>query len=166
MQRREFFRSLVAGGAAVTDDLAGKPLKHRKSDKQRNTPLYHGPMVIPADVAECLREDPALHKTRTGRMSMRYVDSEGTIWLMMSEIPASREMQGEICRTAEGRYRVHCWYVARPGTARRDAREIIDRSKPQDPIEQPDAMILPPAPDFYAWTAADLMGSDDLPSHI
>jgi hypothetical protein len=120
--RRSFFRSLVVGGAAVTDTLHGLPLKHRKADKLRGTRLYHGPMLIPPDVAEVIREEPDLHRTRERKLVSRYAE-DGITWLFRCQIPASRAMVGEVVRTPEGAYRVHCWSAAT--SARRDARELI-----------------------------------------
>lgn len=130
MQRRDFFRSLVAGGATVTSDLSGKPLKHRKSDKAPNTTLRRGPFEIPADVYEAIRESPELHKTRKRRLAARYVDGADVTWLIMSAIPVHRGMMGEICRTPDGRYRVHCWEIARDGGAPlRNARWYIEQDR-------------------------------------
>jgi len=125
--RRSFFSALVAGGATVTNTLAGLPLKHRKADKLRGTRLYHGPMFIPPDVTALIREDPALHRTRQRKLVSRYAE-DGVTWLFRCEIPASRAMVGEVVRTPEGTHRVHCWSAAT--SARRDAREIIERASP------------------------------------
>lgn len=140
MERREFFHSLVAGGATVINDLKGKPLKHRKADKAPNTILRRGPFEVPPDVYESIREAPDLHKTRKRRLAARYVDGANVTWLVMSAIPEARGMMGEIVRTPEGRYRVHCWEIARAGGAPlRDARWYIeqDRQRQSPPQESP-----------------------------
>jgi len=144
MERREFFRSLVAGGATVTTDLKGKSLKHRKADKAPNVILRRGPFEVPADVYEAIRESPDLHKTRKRRLAARYVDGADVTWLMMSAISVHRGMMGEICRTPEGRYRVHCWEIARDGGAPlRDARWYIE----QDRMRHAAEMQAPPPQD-------------------
>jgi len=152
--RRSFFRTLVVGGAAVTDTLHGLPLKHRKADKLRGTRLYHGPMFVPPDVAEIIREDPSLHRTRERKLVSRYAE-DGITWLFRCQIPASRAMVGEVIRTPEGTYRVHCWSVAI--SARRDAREIIERSRqPETGEELPTISSPMPVPTHAAWKSEDL----------
>jgi hypothetical protein len=167
--RRSFFQSLVAGGATVNTGLSGKPLKHRKSDKQPNQRMYHGPMLVPADVAECLRESPDLHKTRATHLVARYVDGDGCVWLMRTRIPESRAMVGEIVRTPEGHYRVTCWSAATPSLTYRDARALIARHTEQE--QSASAPILPPLepPPPVEWDYFDpafveelLRDSDDL----
>ena len=151
--RRDFFRSLVAGGASVSHGLTGRHLNHRTAGV-RNERLYHGPMEIPTDVAEAIRESPDLSRTRhtggVGRgLCARYTDADGVRWRMLSAIGESRQMVGEIVRTAEGAIRVHCWTIARPGEYR-DARAIIARHTPTPP---PVDDIAAPDP---TWTPADV----------
>lgn len=189
MESRQFFQSLVAGGATVTSTLNGKDLKHRRHEA--NTGLHHGPMLIPAYVAEIVREAPDLHRTdgrwsksRTGNghrsrhLVARYADGD-TTWLFRCAIPASREMVGEVVRTAEGRYRVHCWSAARP---RPEGGEYLDPREYMRPGEgasryDGDAIGLPevaaampplPAPESHWSSDLDALMSDgadeDLPA--
>ena len=108
--RREFFQSLIAAGAVPRRNM--KAVKHPD-----NVRIYHGPMEIPAHVAECVREDPTPHKA-TGRgrhWVTRYAEADGTVWLFRCGIPFHRGMVGEIIRTPLGRHRVHCWSAAELG---------------------------------------------------
>lgn len=149
--RRDFFRSLVAGGATVTSDLSGLPLKHRRRDKQPNIRLYHGPMLVPPDVAEVLREDPALHRLRGGghKLAARYADGDGTTWLMRARVPESRAMVGDIVRQSDGHLRVTCWSAARLSPTYRDARELVARNP-----EHKCAILPPLAPPTPEWELA------------
>ncbi len=61
--RREFFKQLIAGGATVR-----KNRKRVKGSHRQDIRLYHGPMQIPARVAEAVREDPSPMRS-TGRGS-------------------------------------------------------------------------------------------------
>lgn len=148
--RRDFFRSLVAGGATVTSDLSGQPLKHRKRDKQPNIRLYHGPMLVPPDVAEILRESPDLHRTRSRHLVGRYADADGTTWLIRTRVPDSRAMVGDIVRQQDGHLRITCWSAARISPTYRDARALIAANATDD-----GCAILPPlAPPTPEWELA------------
>jgi hypothetical protein len=110
MDRRAFFQSLVAAGAI--------PRRTRKRvPHSGDVVLYHGPMTIPAHVAEAVREDPTLHRA-TGRgshLTSRYSEADGTVWLFRCQIPSHRGMIGEIIRTPLTRTHVHVWAAATPG---------------------------------------------------
>ena len=116
LTRNEFFRSLIAGGATVRDTRGRGKVKHL------DIRLYHGPMQIPAHVAEALREDPTPHRTKDRHFVSRYADADGTVWLFRCQVPAHRGMVGEIVQTPIGqRKRVHCMeccYTWRLPTAR------------------------------------------------
>jgi hypothetical protein len=107
--RRQFFQSLIAGGAAVRKTR--KHVPHAADER-----LYHGPMQIPPHVYEAVREDPTPHRStgRGGHLVSRYVDPDQTTWLFRCQIPAHRLMVGEIVRTPLSRIRVHCWSAADP----------------------------------------------------
>jgi len=122
MERREFFQSLIAGGATVR-----KTRKRVRGAHAADIRLYHGPMTIPPHVAEAVREDPTPHRA-TGRgthLNSRYAEADGTVWLFRCQIPAHRGMVGEIMRAPiGGRIRVHCWSAARPGEYKTPAERI------------------------------------------
>ena len=124
MDRREFFSGLIAGGATVRKTR--KHVEHRG-----NIRLYHGPMTIPAHVAEAVREDPSPMRA-TGRgthLVSRYADADGTVWLFRCQIPAHRGMVGEIVQVPIGqRKRIHCWSAASPAAYREPSEIIIGRS--------------------------------------
>ena len=128
--RRQFFQTLIAGGAAVR-----KTRKHIRH--QQDVCLYHGPMAIPARIAEAIAADPTPHRA-TGRgthLVSRYAEPDATVWLFRCQIPSHGGMVGEITRTPLGRVRVHCWSAALPGEYREPA-EIIERKRaPQMPVE-------------------------------
>jgi hypothetical protein len=125
MERREFFQSLIAGGATVRKNRKRQPRAHTGDIR-----LYHGPMTIPTHVAEAVREDPTPHRA-TGRgthLVGRYAEADGTVYLFRCQIPTHRGMVGEIVRAPIGqRIRVHCWSAATPGEYR-DAREIAEHA--------------------------------------
>lgn len=101
--------------------------------------LYHGPMVVPSDVAEAVREDPALHRTRhAGKLVSRYRDGEGTVWLFRCPVPCTRMMVGEVVNTPNGRKRVHCWASATPAPTYPQARDLLGLPRP-DSGEDDDA---------------------------
>lgn len=135
MERREFFQSLIAAGAPVR-----KTRKHVRHEGDIR--LYHGPMTIPEHVYEAVREDPTPHRA-TGRgthLVSRYAEADATVWLFRCQIPASRQMVGEIMRTPLGRIRVHCWSAARPGEYRTPGELLAARA----PEPQVGREILPP----------------------
>jgi hypothetical protein len=123
MERRDFFKSLIAGGATVRKNRKRAPKSHRQDIR-----LYHGPMQIPAHVYEAVREDPSPMRA-TGRGShlvSRYADPDGTVWLFRCQIPAHRGMVGEIVQVPVGqRKRIHCWSAAQPADSYREPSEII-----------------------------------------
>lgn len=121
MERRNFFAALVAGGADIRDTR----LRGKRKPVRENQRLYHGPMVIPEDVAEAVRESPDIYRTRhAGKLVSRYVDHDATVWLFRVLIPVSRQMVGEVIRTPDGRRRVHCWAAATPANTYPLAREL------------------------------------------
>lgn len=122
MERREFFQSLIAGGATVR--RTRKHVKHSEDVR-----LYHGPMSIPAYVYEAVREDPSPMRAtgRGGHLVSRYAEADGTVWIFRSQIPEHRGMVGEIVRTPIGRHRVHCWSSATPADMYREPAAIIER---------------------------------------
>ena len=120
--RRSFLQSLVAAGAPVRRNRRRVPHSHAGDIR-----LYHGPMTIPAYVAEAVREapDPLRAKGRGTHLLSRYADADGTVWLFRCQIPDHRGMVGEIVQAPIGRRRrVHCWSAATPGEYREPA-EII-----------------------------------------
>ena len=141
MERREFFKRLIAGGATVR-----KTRRHvRHTGGQR---IYHGPMTIPPHVADAVREDPTPHRA-TGRgthLVSRYAEPNATIWLFRCQIPTHRGMVGEIICTPLGRLRVHCWSAALPGEYLEPAEIIVRRTTisnaqaGHEPIMPPEAV--------------------------
>lgn len=119
MERRNLFATLLAA------DVRDTRVRGKKRPKYNDVRLYHGPMVIPSDVAEAIREDPALHRTRhAGKLVSRYLDAEGTVWLFRCTIPETRMMVGEVVKTPDGRRRVHCWASATPAATYPQARDL------------------------------------------
>ena len=118
MERREFFQSLIAGGA-----VSRKRPKHRKHTT--GTVLYRGPMTIPEHVAAAVAQHPDIYRP-TGRgthLAARYADREreglgsAAVYLFRCQIPEHRGMVGEIV-LSEGHVGVHCWSAADPGEYR------------------------------------------------
>jgi hypothetical protein len=126
--RRDFFGSLLSGGATVTNGLSGRKRGH---DAATNAVLYRGPMRIPDDVRAAVEETPNIHRTRGGKrkLAMRY-SADGVVWLFRYAVPAHGAMVGEVVRTIEGKYRVHAWQAAHPGEYRA-ATEFITRDSTQ-----------------------------------
>ena len=123
--RRSFFQSLIAAGAIPKKTRKRVPKSHAGDIR-----LYHGPMLIPAHVAECVREDPSpLRATGRGtHLVSRYADPDGTVWLFRCQIPASRAMVGEIMQVPIGqRKRIHCWSAATPGNYLEPSEILIRR---------------------------------------
>ena len=121
MERREFFRALIAGGAVPKDTRGRKKVKH---DDVR---LYHGPMEIPPHVAQAVREDPTPHRTKDRHFVSRYAEADGTVYLFRCRIPASRQMVGEITQARIGqRKRICCWSAATPGEYREPAAIVLE----------------------------------------
>ena len=108
MERREFFSSLIAGGATV----AKRP--QRRDIRHADEVIYRGPMLIPERVALIIADHPAIKRcNRNGHLVSRYAEG-GWTWLFRCQIPAHQKMVGEIVRTPAGAIRVHCWSAADP----------------------------------------------------
>lgn len=126
MERREFFQSLIAGGAGVR-----KNRKRVSGSHRQDVVLYRGPMQIPAHVYEAVREDPTPHRA-TGRgthLVSRYAEADGTVWLFRCQIPAHRGMVGEIVQVPVGKLlRVHCWSAATPAEYQ-EPSVIVERKR-------------------------------------
>lgn len=152
MERREFFQSLIAGGASVKSRREGR---NRRAHHQ-NERVYHGPMAIPERIAAIVADHPGLKRTTDRHLVSRYAE-EGWTWLFRCQIPASRQMVGEIVRTPEGKMRVHCWSAARDTSAEEPA-VIVGRKSPVAP-----APLLPPicAPAWRDGFTADRIVKDD-----
>lgn len=109
MERREFFKALIAGGAAVKQ----RPTKRNSRAHHKDTQLYHGPMAIPANIAAIIADSPAIKRTTHGHLVSRY-SYGGATWLFRCQIPEHRLMVGEIIRVPDGQLRIHCWSAADP----------------------------------------------------
>lgn len=134
MERRDFFKSLIAAGATVKERK-----KHRnRRSRHESERIYHGPMAIPERIALIIAEHPAIKRTTHRHIVSRYAgDLDGWVWLFRCQIPAHRLMVGEIIRTTEGKIRVHCWSSADPERyTRGDDPQQIVRAK--STIESPD----------------------------
>lgn len=108
MERRDFFKSLVAGGATIKV----RPERKNQRAHHQGERIYHGPMEIPERVVSAVAQSPALAKTTHRHLISRYTDGEGWEWRFRSQIPEHRLMVGEIIRTPEGNVCVHCWASA------------------------------------------------------
>ena len=107
--RRQFFQSLIAGGATVVKRPRRCDIRHTDDNV-----IYHGPMLIPERVAAIVAEHPAIKRSnRTSHLVSRYAENSWT-WLFRCQIPEHRKMVGEIVRTPAGAIRVHCWSTADP----------------------------------------------------
>lgn len=157
MERRQFFRTLAAGGASV----AQRPQLRNVRKHHRDEMVYHGPMLIPEDVARIIAEHPAIKKTTHRHLTSRYAQ-DGCTWLFRCQIPASRQMVGDIRRTQDGHMRVTCWSAARAGETYPDAAKLVAPPAPAEesmmeysdyaePMPRPAAPILPPM--MAAWRA-------------
>ena len=119
--RRQFFRSLIAGGSAFTQ----RPERCNRREHHANDILYHGPVLIPERIAAIVAEHPAIKRTTHSHLVSRYAES-GWTWLFRCQIPAHRAMVGESVRAPVGAIRVHCWSVADPSREYREPKEILD----------------------------------------
>ena len=136
--RREFFQSLVAGGATVRQ----WPERRNHRAHHTNELVYHGPMTIAANVAAIIADHPALVKTTHGHLASRYAQG-GWVWKFRCQIPEHRCMVGDIRRAADGIIRVTCWSAGDPASCRHttgyeEPAAIVARKSP------PAAPILPP----------------------
>ena len=109
MERREFFKSLIAGGATA------RIRPERRNERKHHTGeiMYRGPLTIPERVSAIVAEHPGLCRTTSRHLVMRYVD-RGTVYLFRARVPEHRAMVGEIVRTFTGALRVHAWSAADP----------------------------------------------------
>lgn len=123
MERREFFQSLIAGGAAVGQ----RPERRNRRAHHKNARIYHGPMMIPERIAAIVAEHPSVKRTTDRHLVSRYAEG-GWVWLFRCQIPESRAMVGEIVLAEAGQIRVHCWSAARlDGRAIAEPAEIVGR---------------------------------------
>ncbi len=109
MERREFFKGLIASGATVREREHGRNRRARHVDNR----IYHGPMLIPERVAAIIAAHPAIKRTTHRHLVSRYAEGN-FVWIFRCQIPASLAMVGEIVSTSEGKIRVHCWSAATP----------------------------------------------------
>lgn len=107
--RREFFRSLIAGGAVVSQ----RPERRNRRAHHTNDVVYSGPLIVPERVAAIVAEHPAIKRTTHQHLVSRYAEA-GYTWLFRCQVPAHRAMVGEVVQTPEGAIRVHCWSAADP----------------------------------------------------
>ena len=110
MERREFFKSLIAGGATVSE----RTERRNRREHHRDEIMYHGPMLIPERVAAIVAEHPAIKRTTHGAHLVSRYSETGWTWLFRCQVPAHRKLVGEIVRTPAGGIRVHCWSAADP----------------------------------------------------
>jgi hypothetical protein len=144
MERREFFKTLVAGGATAAERTEQRNRRAHHHDEI----VYHGPMLIPERVAIIVAEHPAIKRTTNGgHLVSRYAE-DGWTWLFRCQIPAHRKMVGEIVKTPAGAIRVHCWSAADPARYTRDDEPATIMARKVAP--QPPAPIMPPLPDLDA----------------
>lgn len=120
--RRSFFASLVTGGATV----AQRPQARNRREHHTDTKVYHGPLLVPAHIAEAVRESPDLARSTCRHLVARYADPDGTVWRFRCRVPDHRAMVGEIVLTCDGAIRIHCWSAADPGSYR-EPGEIMER---------------------------------------
>lgn len=141
MERREFFKSLVAGGATVAERTERRNRRAHHHDEI----VYHGPMLIPERVALIVAEHPAIKRTTHGsHLVSRYAEN-GWTWLFRCQVPTHRKMVGEIVRTPVGDIRVHCWSAADPERyTRNDEPVAIVTAKTARAQNTP---IMPPSPE-------------------
>ena len=109
IERREFFKVLIANGAVVKS----RPQHKNRRAHHLDTQLYHGPMLIPERISNIIAEHPSIKQTTHGHLVSRYAENEWT-WIFRCQIPFHRNMIGELVMTPEQKIRVHCWSVANP----------------------------------------------------
>lgn len=168
MERREFFRGLIAGGAVVAQPTrAGKYYPH--ADEL----MYCGPMSIPAHIAEIVRESPNIamsgrrpqirpdgrRRINSGHPIMRYRD-EFAVWKFRVRIPDSRHMVGDIRRAPDGHLTVCCWQAARPGEYRTPDSLLANNPARIDAERLPRPLSLPILPPLSCWEEIGLRGTD------
>ncbi|MEM3038645.1 MAG: hypothetical protein QXE45_04540 [Thermoplasmata archaeon] len=107
MTRREFAKWF---GIAVGTTAIPVKAKFKKKKHHEDTLLYKGPMRIPEHVVESVREAEIV-RTTDRHWAARYQDRD-TVYLFRFRIPHHRGMVGEIVKTKEGKFRVHCWAAA------------------------------------------------------
>jgi hypothetical protein len=148
MERRQFFRGLIAAGATVAE----RPERRNRRAHHEGQRVYHGPMSIPEEVARIVADHPAIKRTTHRHLVSRYA-ADGYTWLFRCQIPAHRGMVGEIIHIPQPDgvilSRVHCWSAADPDRAPHggylDAVLISASRHPVSPL--PHAAILPPLPE-------------------
>ncbi|HME59220.1 MAG TPA: hypothetical protein VKF63_12835 [Terracidiphilus sp.] len=124
--RREFFRSLIAGGATVAE----RPGRRNHREHHADNVVYHGPMLIPERIAAIIADHPAIKRTMCRHLVSRYAEA-GWTWLFRCQIPDHRRMVGDIRRTITGQVRVCCWSAADPEryTRNDEPAAIISRGR-------------------------------------
>lgn len=158
MTRRESFMAALG--------LAPIERPERKNSRARHThdKLYHGPLRIPAEVAERSSQAPA-YKTTHGHPVLRIEDKDGVVYLWRCLPVGEGDYLGEVVRTPEGAYRVHLYraitleWRGKPKTpASIIARYVPDPTIPAiteeqerahflgAPIISEDGRLLPPLP--------------------
>src|SRR5262245_24268938 len=129
---------LISGNPAIWEIVArGAPVHFspslqlsKRQAKRRCERIFYGPLRLPSDVTEVLREAPEVEiiwnmaeKGAGGpeqftRPVLRYRDVDAVTWLVHGPIPEGRQMIAVILCSVEGFLRVHCWSA--PPLARND----------------------------------------------
>lgn len=112
--RRQFFQELIAGGVGVKV----RPARRNQRAHHHDVVLYRGPLMVPAHVAVAVADHPALARTTSRHIVMRYTDGSGAavmLYRFRGRVPDHRGMIGEVVRTLDGSIRVHAWNAADPG---------------------------------------------------
>lgn len=126
MTRRESIAAILGSGTPKT-----RPSKRKHHAGEQ---IYHGPMSLPPAVIESASRASVV-RTASQHLAIR-LSRDGVVYLF--RYAPAPEMVGEIWRTPEGNYRVHCWAVSTSPIPVRAALDRIERDRtPQFPIMPP-----------------------------
>lgn len=102
MTRRESFMATL--GLAKLKERPERKSQRKRHDGDK---LYHGPLRIPAAVAERAAAGPA-YKTTHYHPAIR-IEHDGVVYLWRCAPVGEGDYLGEVVRTPEGDYRVHLY---------------------------------------------------------
>jgi len=120
MTRRESIAALLGTGTPRTKPEGKNRRKHHEGEQ-----IYHGPMRLPDYVIDSASRAVPVRTTHQ-HLAIR-ISRDGIVYLF--RYAPAPEMVGEIWRTPEGAYRVHCWAVSTSPIPVGDALERIERDR-------------------------------------
>lgn len=115
--------------------LRERPTNRNRKAHHADVRLYHGAIQLEEPILDSLSRSHVFRTTHR-KLTLR-IQRDGITYLLRIA-PQGADYVGEVVRTPEGAYRVHCWTVA--SHAGRPIAEILERDRERS------AEVVPPMP--------------------